>query len=361
MKPAAQKRIAAELAERIDRTAPDRPIQIMEVCGTHTAVIQQHGLRSLLPNRITLLSGPGCPVCVTPSGTIDGVIELIRREPVVVCTFGDMLRVPGGCGSLEEEKSHGREVQVVTSPLDALKRAEIRTDRAHLFLGIGFETTAPGVAAAVLEARGRAVKNFTVASAHKTMPKALAALADAADLQVDGFLLPGHVSAIIGEAPYAFLARRHHRACAISGFEPLDILQSVLWICEQLRDDRPRVSNQYRRLVRPEGNRRALAVLESVFEPADSVWRGLGTIAGSGLKLRPEFATFDAERVHGLVQAPDSEPAGCICAQVLRGTARPTDCPSFGSGCTPEHPIGACMVSNEGTCQAYHRYASEGC
>jgi len=353
------KTVAAEMARRIDRAAPDRPIQIMEVCGTHTMAIRRHGLQSLLPKRVSLISGPGCPVCVTPGGYIDAVIDLGRHQDIVICTFGDMLRVPGRSGTLEAERASGREIRVVTSPMDALKRAQARPGQRHLFLGIGFETTAPGVAAAILEAKQRGVANFQIASAHKTMPNALASLVEAPDLQLDGFICPGHVSAIIGELAYTFLAREHGRACVIAGFEPLDVLESVLWICSQLREGRPRVQNQYRRLVRPEGNRRALAVLEQVFEPEDSIWRGLGEIPGSGLKLRTRFAAHDIKTVFDWNPPPESEPRGCICGDILRGTAQPDQCPSFAIKCTPEQPLGACMVSSEGTCQVYYRYRTE--
>lgn len=340
------------------RTVADYPgtMTLMEVCGTHTMAICQHGIRSLLPEQIRLISGPGCPVCVTPVGYVDHAVALARRPETIIATFGDMVRVPGSSSSLGREQAAGASVRVVYSPLDAVALAEKHPDHTVVFLGVGFETTAPTIAGAVVTAKRKQLTNFFVLCAHKTIPIPMAVLADDPELQVDGYLCPAHVSAIIGADAYRPLAERHHVPCVITGFEPLDILQGVLMLARQIKAGEARVETQYRRVVRPEGNRKAQELLAEVFEPCDAAWRGIGTIPGSGLRLCPDYAAFDAAVQLPVAVEPPREHAGCRCGEILRGKLRPTDCPLFRTVCTPEEPVGACMVSSEGTCAAEYKY-----
>jgi hydrogenase expression/formation protein HypD len=328
--------------------------RLMEVCGTHTMAAARFGLRSLLEGTVRLSSGPGCPVCVTPQKDIDRFLAIGFAHGAILTSFGDMLRVPGSESSLEEARAQGVDVRIVYSCMDAVDLA-CETDREVVLFGVGFETTAPGVGVAVVEAQKRGLRNFSVLAAHKTMPAALEALASS-DIEVHGFILPGHVSAIIGAGAYEFLPERYGMPCVISGFEPADMLQAVKVLLEQIKSQQPKVEIQYSRAVSREGNRAAQAVLNRVFEPCDAVWRGLGMIEGSGLRLRDEFAQFDAAKRFD-VEVPDRpEPAGCLCGQVLAGRVDPPDCSLFGEACTPEHPVGACMVSSEGACAAWYRY-----
>jgi hydrogenase expression/formation protein HypD len=348
---------ARPIIEEIQRLA-DRPIRLMEVCGTHTVSIARYGLRKALPETIELISGPGCPVCVTSSGDLDKAISLARIPGAAIATFGDMVRVPGSASSLALERADGRDVRVVYSPLDGLKMAEENPQLKVIFLGVGFETTAPTVAATGLEAKNRGLKNFFIFSAHKTVPKALKALLDLGEIELDGFLLPGHVSAIIGSLPYGFLAGQYGLACVISGFEPLDILQSVFMLVKQVKSRRPRVEIQYRRGVRPEGNPKALEIMDQAFEPSDVEWRGLGLIPGTGLALRKDFAELDASRAFDIRVALAGESNGCRCGDVLRGLIRPEGCALFAKVCSPQNPVGPCMVSFEGSCAAAYKYGS---
>ena len=342
----------------LHRTVANHPgtMTLMEVCGTHTMAICQHGIRALLPASIRLISGPGCPVCVTPVGYVDHAVALARRPGTIIATFGDMVRVPGSTSSLSREQAGGATVRIVYSPLDAVALAEKHPDQAVAFLGVGFETTAPTIAGAIVTARRQGVRNFFVLCAHKTIPGPMAVLADDPKLKVDGYLCPAHVSAIIGAEAYRSLAEKLHVPCVITGFEPLDILQGVLMLAGQIVAGEARVENQYRRVVQPQGNRKAQALLAEVFEPCDAAWRGIGTIPGSGLKLRPEFAAFDAAAQLPVTVEPPREHAGCRCGEILKGKARPADCPLFRTVCTPEEPVGACMVSSEGTCSAEYKY-----
>jgi hydrogenase expression/formation protein HypD len=349
-------RIVTWNLERLHRESEGLHATFMEVCGTHTMAIFRHGLRRVMPENLRLVSGPGCPVCVTPNGTIDRAIALCRIPGVVIATFGDMVRVPGSSSSLELEQTRGARVRVVYSPLDAVKMAEAQPGAQVVFLGVGFETTAPTVAAAILEARKRGLRNFSVLVAHKTMPQAMRALVASGDVALDGFLCPGHVSTIIGSEPYRFLAEEFGKACVIAGFEPLDIVEAIWMLVKQVKQGRPRVEIQYRRAVRPEGNPKALETLHRVFEPCDAEWRGLGWIPGSGLRLREEFREFDAEHRFPLEVEPPRQQAGCRCGDVLKGTVEPEACPLFAKVCTPETPVGPCMVSSEGTCAAVFRY-----
>ena len=331
----------------------------MEVCGTHTVAIQRYGLRTILPPSIELVSGPGCPVCVTPVSYIDRAVALARRPDVILTTFGDLMRVPGSTSSLEKERAGGADVRVLTSPVDALDIAAKSPDRKVVFLGVGFETTAPAVALALILAQQRGIGNFVVLCGHKTMPAALRALVSSnTGVRIDGFILPGHVSAVIGSGPYKFLAREFKIPCAITGFEPVDIMQGILMLVEQLREGNPRVDIQYRRVVNPSGNPRAMRAMQTCFEPVDAEWRGIAMIPSSGLAIRREYATLDAAVQIPVQAEPTVERKGCICGLVLQGLKRPVDCPLFGTGCTPEHPVGACMVSSEGSCAATYNYGT---
>lgn len=333
-----------------------RPLTIMEVCGTHTMAIYRHGLRSLMPGNVRLISGPGCPVCVTPQGQIDQIVELARRGDVTVATFGDMVRVPGSHSSLERERASGADVRVVYSAMDAVDLAERLPRRQVVFVGIGFETTAPTVAAAIVEARRRGLGNFAVLAAGKLIPPALDALLASGELRVDGLICPGHVSVIIGSNAYGPIAQRHGVPCVVGGFEASEILDAIASIARQIARGQAEVENRYGVWVRPEGNRRALALIEEVFLAGPSRWRGLGVIDGSGLLFRERWADYDAARRFGLDEREVGEPRGCRCGDILRGVLEPTDCPLFASACTPEHPVGPCMVSTEGTCAAAFRY-----
>ncbi|NOY82134.1 MAG: hydrogenase formation protein HypD [Kiritimatiellaeota bacterium] len=343
-----------ELARRADRS-----LAFMEVCGTHTMAAFRSGLRSVLPPSIRLLSGPGCPVCVTDNAFIDLAVAVADTPGVSVATFGDMLRVPGSFASLEQARAAGADVRVVYSAADALKMAEALPSRRTVFLGIGFETTAPGTAWTIEEAARRGIANFGVLCAHKTMPGAMAALLAGGELRIDGFLCPGHVSAVIGSEPYEFICRDYAVPCVVAGFEPGDLLEAVAALARQVCEGRAEVEIQYSRSVQPEGNPAARTQLERVFEPCDVPWRGLGTIPGSGLRIRNEFRKHDAATwFEGIETPPPREHPGCICGDVLRGLRVPPDCPLFRRQCTPASPVGACMVSSEGTCAAYFRYTA---
>lgn len=344
------------LRDEIWRRAGERSMTFMEVCGTHTMAIARNGIRQFLPETISLISGPGCPVCVTPNPTIDQAIALSRLSDVTLATFGDMMKVPGSTSSLDREHARGSDIHVVVSTLEALRIAEKRPDRKIVFLGIGFETTTPTIAAAVKEAQERRLNNFSVLSAHKVIPPAMRALSSG-ELRIDGFLCPGHVSAIIGSMPYAFLAEEYGIGCVISGFEPLDILQSISMLIRQVQETEAKVEIQYSRVVKPEGNPQALKVLDEVFESCDSEWRGIGMIPSSGLKLRDAYAAWDAGVRIPVDVEPPREPKGCLCGRVLQGLSIPSECRHFGSACTPDNPVGPCMVSSEGTCAAYFKYS----
>jgi hydrogenase expression/formation protein HypD len=334
----------------------DRPIRLMEVCGTHTMAIFRHGIRSLLPPTITLLSGPGCPVCVTDAQEIDAFIALSQQDDVILATFGDLIRVPGSFTSLQKESAEGADVRVVYSAMDAVQLARERPDKTVIFLGVGFETTAPTIAAAILMARSQGLANFCVYAAHKTVPTALAALMAHPAVAIDGFLLPGHVSVIIGLNAYREFFQAHRTPCAVAGFEPLDLLQAIDALVAQVAGGVPSLQNCYTRAVTADGNPKARAVMAQVFMPCDARWRGLGSIPGSGLAIRPELARYDAARRFKIAVVEMPPPKGCACGEILIGLKTPPQCPLFRKRCTPMDPVGPCMVSSEGTCAAYYRY-----
>jgi hydrogenase expression/formation protein HypD len=335
---------------------PKRRIVLMEVCGTHTMAIARSGLKKLLPGSVRLISGPGCPVCVSPQSYLDKAIELARRKDCIIATFGDMFRVPGSRSSLEKEKAGGADVRIVYSPLDALAIARSRPERSVVFLSVGFETTTPTIAATVTAAAQGHLRNIFFLCANKLIPPAMKSLLDGGALALDGFLCPGHVSAVIGPRPYREIAEKYAVPCVIAGFEPVDILQAVVMLARQTAEGRTAVEVQYDRIVHSDGNAKARAAVDLVFESTDAQWRGIGTIPESGLKLRKAFKHFDAERMFDISAGPSAEPKGCLCGAVLQGLKEPTDCRRFGTSCTPLNPVGACMVSSEGTCAAYYKY-----
>jgi hydrogenase expression/formation protein HypD len=348
-------RIAKQLIGRI-RSTSKTPVRLMEVCGTHTVSIFRSGIRSLLPDTVSLLSGPGCPVCVTDQKEIDAFIEVARCEDVIVATFGDLMRVPGTTSSLQRERAEGRDIRVVYSTMDAVEIAQKNPDRQVVFPGVGFETTAPTIAAAILAAARGGVDNFGVISAHKLVPPALEALMNLEDVDIDGFILPGHVSVIIGLDAYRPFFDRHRIPCVAAGFEPVDILQAVSELIEQVESGRPQLGNAYQRAVTPEGNPKARQLLSEIFEPADACWRGVGLIPTSGLRIRDAFAAHDAEKLLD-IQVPDpAPPKGCACGEILVGKKTPPECALYQKVCTPTDPVGPCMVSTEGTCAAYYKY-----
>lgn len=348
-------KLARGLIETIHRLAPEHAT-LMEVCGTHTVAIARNGIRDLMPEGLRLASGPGCPVCVTCNRDIDTVIALARIPNVTITTFGDMTRVPGSTSSLLAEQAAGRSVEIVYSPLDALAFAKAHPEREVVFVGVGFETTTPLVAMAIKRARAMGLSNFTVFAAHKNMPGALELLVGDPTLELDALILPGHVSTIIGAEPYRFLAEKYGIPGVITGFEPVDVLQGIAMLVRQLHEGRTEIEIAYARGVMPEGNPVALAAIDEVFETCTATWRGLGDIPGSGYRIRDEFANFDAVRRFEPDVEPTRDPKGCRCGDVLRARIAPNECPLFRTVCTPENPVGPCMVSSEGSCAAYYRY-----
>ncbi len=355
-------KLGRELIEKIQKIAPaalsscDGHIYLMEVCGTHTVSIARNGFRSILPDGISLISGPGCPVCVTANADIDAIIALSRVPNVIIATFGDMKRVCGSTSSLSDEQAAGRDIRVVYSPLDALKLAQENPSREVIFIGVGFETTTPLIAAAIKRASALGLQNFSVFCAHKTVPATLNVLVSDPEVKVSAFILPGHVSTIIGKTPYGFLASKYHIPAVITGFEPIDLLSSFYLLLKMLSDGEAQIINDYPRCVADEGNTVAQQAISEVFEPCDACWRGLGMIANSGYRLKKEFANFDAMTRFNPQVEETIEPKGCSCGDVLRGIITPKECPLFDTACNPEHPIGPCMVSSEGSCAAFYKY-----
>lgn len=345
------KRLAAKIHGVVTR-----PWSIMEICGGQTHAIVRFGLDEMLPRALTLIHGPGCPVCVTPIELIDRAVAIASRPGVIFCSFGDMLRVPGSQKDLLTVKSEGGDVRIVYSPMDALTLARQHPDREVVFFAVGFETTAPANAMAVAQAARGGVKNFSALVSHVLVPPAMRAVLGSPQNRIQGFLAAGHVCTVMGTAEYLPIAEQFRVPIVVTGFEPLDILQGVLMCVEQLESGRAEVNIQYARSVRPEGNPAAMQTMNEVFEVVSRKWRGIGEIPASGLGLRPEFAPFDAEQRFGVESITAEEPAECIAGQVLQGHAKPMDCPCFGIHCTPERPMGAPMVSSEGACAAYYRY-----
>lgn len=345
------KRLVARIRQR-----STRPARLMEFCGGHTVSIAKHGIRQLLPPTIEMLSGPGCPVCVTANADLDKAIALTWLPDVIVATFGDMIKVPASRSSLQQAKAEGGDVRIVYSTQDALEIAQHNPSKSVVFIGIGFETTAPTVAASVLQAEQQGIDNYYVLSQHKLCPPVIKALLDSGEVKLDGIVCPGHVSAVIGSYPYEFIPRGYGIACVVAGFEPLDILLCVDMLVAQIESGEPKVEIAYRRGVKPEGNKVALELMYKVFEVCDGNWRGIGVVPESGLRLREEYRHYDAEHAFQIAPGEPVEPKGCICGDILRGVKTPLDCKLFRAVCNPEHPVGPCMVSSEGSCAAYYQY-----
>ena len=347
--------VGKRLVARIRRRST-RPARLMEFCGGHTVSIAKHGIRQLLPPTIEMLSGPGCPVCVTANADLDKAIALARLPDVIVTTFGDMIKVPASRSSLQQAKAEGGDVRIVYSTQDALEIAQSNPSKSVVFIGIGFETTAPTVAASILQAEQQGIDNYYVLSQHKLCPPVIKALLDSGEVKLDGIVCPGHVSAVIGSHPYEFLPSEYGIACVVSGFEPLDILLCIDMLVAQIENGEPRVEIAYRRGVRPGGNRVALELMYKVFGVCEGNWRGIGVVPESGLKLKAEYRQYDAEHAFQIAPGEPVEPKGCICGDILRGVKTPLDCKLFRAVCNPEHPVGPCMVSSEGSCAAYYQY-----
>jgi hydrogenase expression/formation protein HypD len=336
---------------------PGRSYKFMEVCGGHTHTIYKHGLEDYLPENVTLVHGPGCPVCVIPMGRVDDTIHIAEQPDVIMTSFGDMMRVPGGRGSFFDSKAQGADIRMVYSPLDALKIARKNPDKKVVFMAIGFETTAPSTAMTVLRAKAEGLTNFSIFCNHVTIIPAIKAILDSPDLRLDGFIGPGHVSTVIGCRPYDFIAREYRKPLVVAGFEPLDILQSIHMLLTQLAEGRSEVENQYGRVVPWDGNLRALQVIGETMELRPYFeWRGLGSISHSALRVRDAYAAFDAERIFHIPGVRVADPKACQCGEVLKGVLKPWECKVFGTACTPETPIGTCMVSSEGACAAYYNF-----
>ncbi len=348
---------ARALIERITLLAEGGRFKFMEVCGGHTHTIYRHGIEHVLPQSVELVHGPGCPVCVIPMGRVDDAIAVAGEPNVIFTSFGDMMRVPGSHGNLLEAKARGADVRFVYSPLDALRIAQENPDRRVVFFAVGFETTAPSTAVTLIKARAESVVNFSVFCNHVTIVPPIKAILESPDLRLDGFLGPGHVSTVVGNRPYRFVPAHYGKPLVTAGFEPLDILAAIVMLLTQIKEGRCTVENQYTRCVRDEGNPRALEVMAEVFELRPHFeWRGLGFISQSALKLRPEFAPWDAELGFSIPGVRVADPKACQCGEVLKGVIKPWECKVFGTGCTPETPIGTCMVSSEGACAAYYNF-----
>lgn len=337
--------------------AKERPISIMEVCGGHTHSIFRYGLEGMLPKEIELVHGPGCPVCVLPMGRVDDCVAIAEHPKVIFTTFGDAMRVPGSKKSLLQAKADGADIRMVYSPMDALALARKNPDREVVFFAIGFETTIPSTALTILQAKADGVENFSVFCNHITIVPTIKAILDSPDLQLDGFLGPGHVSMVIGTAPYEFISRHYRRPMVVAGFEPLDVLQSIWMVLKQIKEGRAEIENQYARIVPDDGNAAALAALSEVYELREFFeWRGLGSIDHSGMRIRDAYSAFDAEARFAMPNIKIADPKSCQCGEVLKGVIKPWQCKVFGTSCTPENPLGALMVSSEGACAAYYQY-----
>ncbi len=358
MQPYRNRDYARHLLDRLQQEAT-RPVSVMEVCGTHTVAIARSGLRELLPENIRLISGPGCPVCVTDDLDLDLVIALAKEPGITMATFGDMMRVPGTRSSLLEAKSLGADVRVVYSPTDAVALAVANPDRQVVFLAVGFETTIPTVAVAVEQAVQQGLRNFSIFSLHKLVPPVMEALLTDPEVRLDAFINPGHVCTILGTEPFRFIPEQYGKPCVVTGFDAVDIMEALLMILQQYNQGRPSVEIQYKRAVRPEGNPVARAYIDKYFTPVTACWRGIGEAPGSGLALREEFARLDAQRRFPITVTPGKRVRNCSCGQVLKGLKLPYECALFGKACTPMKPVGPCMVSTEGSCAAYYRYGTQ--
>ena len=355
VKKADETRDAASILKEIAGLANEH-LRFMEVCGTHTVSISRSGIRSVLPKEIELLSGPGCPVCVTPVGEIDRAVSLARLPNVTLVTFGDLMRVPGTFSSLNQERAMGRDIRIITSPLDPLKIAIEEPKKKVIFFAVGFETTAGAIAAAVREVKRRGIENVYILSSQRLIPPAIRALLSSKNVKIDGLILPGHVSVIIGKTPYSFIAHEFSLMGVITGFEALDILEGVHMLMVQKAEGRSEIENQYTRVVKDEGNPLAQAIMEEVFEPFNAQWRGLGMIPESGLMLKKDLRAMDAAFAFDVPYEEKADPLGCLCGEILQGMKKPPDCPLFNTRCTPEDPVGPCMVSSEGSCAAFLKY-----
>ncbi len=350
--------LARPLVAKLEQ-AVTTPLRVMEICGSHTMAIFRNGIRSILPEGLELISGPGCPVCVTSAPHMDAFISMADMPNVRVAIFGDLFRVPGTKGSLADASSRGAKVNIVYSPMDALDLARKHPDDHIVFLGVGFETTTPGIAATIMAAKNKNLKNFSVFSTQKTMGAPMEALLGDPELKIDGLLCPGHVSTILGAKAWEPLAKDYDLACVVAGFETADLLNGLILLAKQVAEQDFKVENTYTRAVSYEGNARAMQMVDEIFEPADTQWRGLGIIPKSGLKIKEKYADFDAE-VRLQIEIPQVEEAkGCKCGEILKGLKTPRECPLFAKRCTPANPIGPCMVSSEGTCAAYHKYGMD--
>jgi hydrogenase expression/formation protein HypD len=351
--------LARKLAQNIARRST-KTIRLMEFCGGHTHAILRYGIRQLVPKTIEMRSGPGCPVCVTATVDLDKAIALAHLPDVIITTFGDMIRVPGSYSSLQKARAEGADVRIVYSTIDAVDIAKANPGKSVIFIGIGFETTAPTIAASILRAQRESIENFYVLSLNKLTPPVMKALLESGEIKLDGIVCPGHVSVIIGSHPYEFIPRDYGVACVISGFEPLDILLCIDRLVGQIEEGEPKVEIAYPRGVKPEGNRKARQLMEHVFEIREANWRGIGVVPESGLKIRGKYEQFDADKAFSVSPKPPKEPKGCRCGDVIRGAATPLECPLFRNVCTPESPVGPCMVSSEGACAAYYKYGTPG-
>jgi len=352
------KKLVRKMALEICAIMPREDINVMEVCGTHTQSIFKFGLKELLPGNLNLISGPGCPVCVSSQEYIDAAIGLSRNKNNIILTFGDMLRVPGNKSTLEEERSNGAQVHIVYSPLDALVFAENNPDKKIIFLAVGFETTAPAIGLSLLAARSKKIENISFFCALKLMPPVIKEILKDEEIKIDGFLCPGHVSSIIGSGAYEFIPKKYGKACCVAGFEPLDILEGLYLLVRQIIRNKPESANQYIRAVTRKGNLKAQEIISKVFRPADVSWRGLGMVKASGLLIRDEFSRFDTGKVFKIKKTLTlgRNAARCKCGDVLKGIIHPESCPLFRKACTPTHPYGPCMVSFEGACNAHYKY-----
>ncbi len=351
-------KLARKLARKIKSIAPEKNIKIMEVCGTHTQSFYRFGIDKLLPKNLRLISGPGCPVCVSSRGYIDTAIELAKDKNNIILSFGDMLRVPGSASTLEKERARGANIVMVYSAMDALKVALMHPQKKVIFLAVGFETTTPTIALSIISAKKEKIDNLSFLVSLKLIPPAMSYLLADPRLKIDAFLCPGHVSTIIGTRPYEFIPRKYSKGCCVAGFEPVDILEGLYFLVRQIANEKPKVENQYIRIVTRTGNIKAQKIINRVFQVSDAAWRGLGKIPKSGLVIRNEFRRFDAGKIFNLAHSPQptAHSLKCRCGDVLKGLIRPNECPLFKKSCTPQKPIGPCMVSQEGACNAYYKY-----